>query len=212
MVSDAALLHSVLDQMGGGPQSQSRLAVLPHHVQMLVGDGICLFSSLGNDVSDSLVELVVQHGQFCLACGHLGDGRHAKHVLQQCRLCIPAYPQEHDLAVVNEEQTMADQMLATEVCAGRHDNLAGLGVRQTSFIGHEDEVVKVGINVLDQVLVGQGRQETQGRRPQIRGDLRGLSETNVLDQSVHQQRQHSQVGAELQGAEAPTLVVIKSFL
>lgn len=162
LIQADALIRAVLHQRRLGPQTETRLAVLAHHVQMRHDHAA---HSLGPVVAalldhrpHALVELVLHLRQGLLAHPQLVAVLHAKHIREELGHRLTADPQELRLSIVNQIQTVRSEAPRGQVDGRRENDLAGLLVWHAGIVGHVVKGVHLRVDVLDEKGERQGGQ------------------------------------------------------
>ena len=92
---------------------------------------------------------------------------------------VAAEPQELSLAVVEQVETVGDEVGGREVERWGHDNCACFGVGKTSIVGHVVQRVEAWVDVLHKQGEGKGGKEAERGRAKVGGDLCGLAEAKL---------------------------------
>lgn len=134
------LIRAVLNKQRLRPKSKTRLAVLADEVERRNGNAATALASvvaaLLDDSADTLVHLGVDDGDRSLALLELVLVLGAEDVGDEGRDGVAAEPEELGLAVVEEVETVGDEVGGGEVERWRHHDCAGFGVRETGVVGH----------------------------------------------------------------------------
>lgn len=152
------LVRAVLDKQRLCPESETRLAVLADEVERRNGDATTalapVVTALLDDSAHTLVHLRIDDGDRSLALLELVLVLGAEDVGDESRDGVAAEPEELGLAVVEEVETVGDEVGGSEVEGWRHDDCAGFGVGETSVVGHVVQRVEAGVDVLHEQREG----------------------------------------------------------
>lgn len=182
------LIRAVLDKQSLRPESKTRLAVLADEVERRNGDAAAalapVVAALLDDGAHALVHLGVDDGDRGLALLELVLVLGAEDVGDESGDGVAAEPEELGLAVVEEVETVGDEVGGGEVEGWGHDDCASFGVRETSVVRHVVQRVEAGVNVLHKQRKGECREEAERGRAKVGGDLCGLAEAKLGKMSV----------------------------
>lgn len=103
----------------------------------------------------------------------------AEDIGNESRDRIAAEPQELSLAIVEQVETVGDEVGRGEVEGRWHDDRAGLGVGEAGVVGHVVQRVEARVDILHQKGEGKGGKEAEGSRAEVGGNLCGLAETKL---------------------------------
>ena len=95
-----------------------------------------MVAALLDDGAHALVHLAVDHGDAGLALLEHVLVFGAEDVGDESRDGVAAQPHELSLAVVDQVETIGDEVGGGKVERRRHDNCAGLGVGEAGVVGH----------------------------------------------------------------------------
>lgn len=160
-----ALVSAVLDEQSLGPESETGLAVLADEVERRDDNGAtalaAVVAALLDDCTHALVHLRVDDGQSRLALLKLVLVLGAEDVGDESGDGVAAEPQELSLTIVDEVETVRHKVARRKVEGWRHDDRAGLGIREASIIGHVVQRVQARVDVLNQEGQGQGGKQAK---------------------------------------------------
>lgn len=187
----AHVVHPVLDEQAECPRSESRLRITLDNVQCGAVDATTEFAGLGDDGIDALVEWVVKRWQGRLAACEVRVRGQVKDILDKTGHGFLSDPEEHVLAVFDEEETVSFQSFRGEVERWRHDD-AGFSDR-ACFCWHVVERIEAGMDEGNEGLGGESGKEILGVCAEIRRGCGALAQSNVLDKTTAEEWEESQV-------------------
>jgi len=136
-------------------------------------------AALLDDGAHALVHLRVDDRDQSLALLELVLVLGAEDVGDQSGDGVAAEPQELGLTVVEQVETVGDEVGGRKVERWGHDDRAGFGVGKTSVVGHVVQRVEAGVDVLHQQRKGKGGEEAERGGAEVGGDLCGLAEAKL---------------------------------
>ena len=140
-----------------------------------------MVTALLDDSAHALVHLRVDNRDRSLALLELVLVLSAEDVGNESGDSVAAEPQELSLAVVEQVETVRDEVGGREVEGWRHDDCAGFGVGKTSIVGHVVQRVEAGVDVLHKQRKGEGGEEAERGGTEVGRDLCGLAEAKLGD-------------------------------